>query len=52
VKELFIGLNAHKKTRTVTGGDHRKLIIKLAAKTLSWIYYVIKTGEPYELLKP
>jgi transposase len=34
------------------GCDHRKVIIKLAAKTLSRIYHVIKTGEPYELLKP
>jgi transposase len=34
------------------GCDHRKLIIKLAAKTLSRIYHVIKTGEPYELMKP
>lgn len=34
------------------GCDHKKLIIKLAAKTLSRIYHVIKTGEPYELLKP
>ncbi len=31
------------------GSDHKKLIIKLAAKTLSRIYHVIKTGEPYQL---
>ncbi|WP_121356891.1 IS110 family RNA-guided transposase [Flavisolibacter nicotianae] len=31
------------------GADHKKLIIKLAAKTLSRIYHVIKTGEPYQL---
>jgi transposase len=30
------------------GCDHRKLIIKMAAKTLSRIYHVIKTGEPYK----
>jgi transposase len=29
--------------------DHRKLIIKMAAKTLSRIYHVIKTGEPYRV---
>jgi len=29
--------------------NHKKLIIKLAAKTLSRIYHVIKTGEPYQL---
>jgi transposase len=29
------------------GRDHRKLIIKMAAKTLSRIYHVIKTGEPF-----
>ncbi|RYZ29746.1 MAG: IS110 family transposase, partial [Chitinophagaceae bacterium] len=28
--------------------DHRKLIIKMAAKTLCRIYHVIKTGEPYK----
>ena len=33
------------------GADHKKLIIKLAAKTLSRIYHVIKTGEPYQLEK-
>lgn len=33
------------------GCDHRKLIIKMAAKTLSRIYHVIKTGEPYKPLK-
>ena len=33
------------------GGDHKKLIIKLAAKTLSRMYHVIKTGEPYQLEK-
>lgn len=31
------------------GSDHKKLIIKMAAKTLSRIYHVIKTGEPYQL---
>jgi transposase len=34
------------------GCDHRKLIIKLAAKTLSRIYHVIKSGEPYRLVRP
>lgn len=34
------------------GTDHKKLIIKMAAKTLSRIYHVIKTGEPYQLLQP
>lgn len=29
------------------GCDHKKLIIKMASKTLSRIYHVIKTGEPY-----
>lgn len=33
------------------GGDHKKLIVKLAAKTLSRMYHVIKTGEPYQLEK-
>jgi len=33
------------------GCDHRKLIIKMAAKTLSRIYHVIKTGEPYKPVK-
>lgn len=33
------------------GGDHKKLIIKMAAKTLNRIYHVIKTGEPYQLGK-
>ena len=33
------------------GCDHKKLIIKLAAKTLSRIYHVIKTGEPYQLMQ-
>jgi transposase len=33
------------------GADHRKLIVKLAAKTLSRIYHVIKTGELYQLEK-
>jgi hypothetical protein len=28
--------------------EHRKIIVKLAAKTLSRIYHVIKTGEPYQ----
>jgi transposase len=31
------------------GADHKKLIIKMAAKTLNRIYHVIKTGEPYQL---
>jgi transposase len=31
------------------GGDHKKLIIKMAAKILSRIYHVIKTEEPYQL---
>jgi transposase len=31
------------------GCDHKKLIIKIAAKTLSRIYHVIKTGEPYQM---
>lgn len=31
------------------GCDHRKLIIKLAAKTLSRIYHVIKSGDPYRV---
>ncbi|HEV7333634.1 MAG TPA: IS110 family transposase [Flavisolibacter sp.] len=31
------------------GSDHKKLIIKLAAKTLSRIYHVIKAGEPYQI---
>ncbi len=30
------------------GSDHKKLIIKMAAKTLSRMYHVIKTGEPYQ----
>jgi transposase len=30
------------------GCDHRKIIIKMAAKTLSRIYHVIKTEEPYK----
>jgi transposase len=33
------------------GCDHRKIIIKMAAKTLSRMYHVIKTGEPYRSLK-
>ena len=33
------------------GCDHRKIIIKMAAKTLSRIYRVLKTGEPYKPLK-
>lgn len=33
------------------GGDHKKLIIKLAAKIVSRIYHVIKTGEPYKLME-
>jgi hypothetical protein len=28
--------------------EHRKIIVKLAAKTLSRIYHVIKTEEPYK----
>jgi transposase len=32
--------------------DHRKLIVKLAAKTLRRIYHVIKSGEPYQLASP
>ena len=31
------------------GCDHKKLIIKMAAKTLNRIYHVIKTGEPYQI---
>ena len=31
------------------GIDHKKLIIKMAAKTLSRMYHVIKTGEPYRV---
>jgi transposase len=31
------------------GCDHKKLIIKMAAKTLSRIYHVIKTEEPYKI---
>ena len=34
------------------GSDHKKLIIKLAAKTLNRIYHVIKTGEPYRCMVP
>jgi transposase len=33
------------------GCDHRKIIIKMAAKTLSRIYHVIKTGEPYQAIQ-
>lgn len=33
------------------GADHKKLIIKLAAKTLSRIYHVIKTGESYRVMQ-
>ncbi|ANE52294.1 IS110 family transposase [Flavisolibacter tropicus] len=33
------------------GCDHRKIIIKMAAKTLSRIYHVIKKGEPYKASK-
>ena len=33
------------------GCDHRKIIIKMAAKTLSRIYHVIKTGEPYKAMQ-
>lgn len=33
------------------GADHRKLIIKLAAKVLSRIYHVVKSGEPYQVGK-
>jgi transposase len=29
------------------GCDHRKIIVKMAAKTLARMYHVIKTGEPY-----
>jgi hypothetical protein len=31
------------------GCEHKKLIIKMAAKTLSRIYHVIKTEEPYKI---
>jgi transposase len=33
------------------GADHKKRIIKMAAKTLSRIYHVIKSGEPYDVEK-
>jgi transposase len=32
------------------GCDHRKLIVKMAAKTLSRIYHVLKTEQPYQSL--
>jgi transposase len=31
------------------GADHKKLIIKMASKTLSRMYHVVKTGEPYHV---
>ena len=34
------------------GADHKKLTIKLAAKTLSRMYSVIKRGEPFKLKEP
>jgi transposase len=34
------------------GCDHRKLIIKMAAKTLSRIYSVIKRGKPFRMHEP
>lgn len=33
--------------RERSGCDHRKIIVKMAAKTLSRMYHVIKSGEPY-----
>jgi len=33
------------------GCDHRKIIIKMAAKTLSRIYHVLKTGKPYQTMQ-
>jgi transposase len=34
------------------GCDHKKLVIKMASKTLSRIYHVIKTGEPFKVAEP
>jgi transposase len=34
------------------GTDHKKLIIKMASKTLSRMYSVIKRGEPFHLKEP
>ena len=34
------------------GCDHRKLIVKMAAKTLSRIYSVIKRGTPFKMREP
>lgn len=34
------------------GSDHKKLIIKMASKTLSRMYSVIKRGEPFVLKEP
>jgi hypothetical protein len=31
------------------GSDHKKLVIKIASKTLSRMYSVIKRGEPFKL---
>ncbi len=31
------------------GADHKKLIIKMASKTLGRMYSVIKRGEPFKL---
>jgi transposase len=33
------------------GADHKKLIIKMAAKTLNRMYHVIKTGEPFKIVE-
>jgi transposase len=34
------------------GCDYKKLIIKMASKTLNRIYHVIKTGEPFKKAEP
>ena len=31
------------------GSDHKKLVIKIASKTLSRMYSVIKRGEPFKV---